>query len=143
MLALATILSALIGAVVGYFIGAYVGCDWLMPESNLCGLVGVFVTGPIGLALGAFVPWVIADRPKDESMSSVSRAGWVAVWIVIGAILGFFASFLVSVTAGPTVGFWAHPIVWMPAGAILGLAFALRTGRSANRATMRSTSGVN
>ena len=53
--------GALIGMVVGYFIGVYVACDWLYPTSNLCGIYGVFVTGPIGLVSGA----VCDSRPED------------------------------------------------------------------------------
>jgi uncharacterized membrane protein YeaQ/YmgE (transglycosylase-associated protein family) len=36
----------------GYWLGAYVACFWLYPGSNLCGLIGVFVTGPIGAIVG-------------------------------------------------------------------------------------------
>ncbi len=28
-------------------------CDWLYPTSNLSGIYGVFISGPIGLAIGA------------------------------------------------------------------------------------------
>jgi len=48
-----TIAGALVGVVVGYLTGAYVACDWLYPTSNLCGIYGVFLTGPIGLLVGA------------------------------------------------------------------------------------------
>lgn len=61
-----TILAgALIGTVVGYFIGVYVTCDWLYPTSNLCGIYGVFVTAPIGLAIGAICSWV-KSRPQNR-----------------------------------------------------------------------------
>ena len=54
----ATILAGLIGAVLGYFAGVIVACDWLYPTSNLCGIYGVFLTGPIGLFCGAAFGWV-------------------------------------------------------------------------------------
>ena len=57
--------GALIGMVVGYFIGVYVACDWLYPTSNLCGIYGVFVTGPIGLVSGAVFSW-IKSRPQNK-----------------------------------------------------------------------------
>jgi hypothetical protein len=59
-----TLAGALIGTVVGYFIGVYVACDWLYPTSNLCGIYGVFITGPIGLAIGAFAGWVTSRQNK-------------------------------------------------------------------------------
>jgi hypothetical protein len=58
-----TLIGALIGLVVGYFIGVYVACDWLYPTSNLCGIYGVFITGPIGLLAGAIGGWVMS-RPQ-------------------------------------------------------------------------------
>ena len=51
------LVGALIGGVVGYFIGAYAGCDWLYTGSNLCGIYGLLLTGPIGMAAGALVAW--------------------------------------------------------------------------------------
>jgi hypothetical protein len=52
--------GALIGGMAGYFIGVTVACDWLYPSSNLCGIYGVFLTGPIGLASGAIGGWLIS-----------------------------------------------------------------------------------
>jgi hypothetical protein len=49
-----------IGLVLGYFIGVYVACDWFYPTSNLCGIYGVFSTGPIGLSIGAVLGWRIS-----------------------------------------------------------------------------------
>jgi ABC-type dipeptide/oligopeptide/nickel transport system permease subunit len=60
----AIILGAFIGMVAGYFIGAFVACYWLLPESNLCGIVGVFVTAPLGLLAGLLAGWLIS-RPKS------------------------------------------------------------------------------
>jgi hypothetical protein len=48
-------IGALLGLVVGYFVGVALACYVLMPNSNLCGLVGVFITGPIGLVAGALI----------------------------------------------------------------------------------------
>jgi hypothetical protein len=44
----------------GIFIGVYVACDWFYPTSNLCGIYGVFSTGPIGLSIGAVLGWRIS-----------------------------------------------------------------------------------
>jgi hypothetical protein len=55
--------GGLVGLVVGYFIGVYAACDWLIPTSNLCGIYGVFITGPIGLVCGAVGVWAMS-RPK-------------------------------------------------------------------------------
>jgi hypothetical protein len=45
------ILLALVGFVVGYFAGVSYACSG--PDaSNLCGLLGVFITGPGGLSIG-------------------------------------------------------------------------------------------
>ncbi|MFO0954142.1 MAG: hypothetical protein U0835_23905 [Isosphaeraceae bacterium] len=49
----ATAAGGLIGLLLGFGFGAYVGCERLWPESNLCGLIAVFGTGPVGVALGA------------------------------------------------------------------------------------------
>jgi hypothetical protein len=45
----AVVVSGLIGGVFGYFVGVSIGCDWLYPSSNLCGIYGMLITGPIGL----------------------------------------------------------------------------------------------
>jgi len=57
--------GGLIGGIVGYFIGVYTACDWLYPESNLCGIYGVFLTGPIVLVCGAVVGWRMS-RAKEK-----------------------------------------------------------------------------
>jgi hypothetical protein len=50
--------GALLGLVIGYFVGVLLACFLLMPNSNLCGLVGVFITGPLGLLVGAaYAAW--------------------------------------------------------------------------------------
>jgi len=40
-------------------------CDWLIPTSNLCGIYGVFLTGPIGLVIGIVCAWVMSRRAKE------------------------------------------------------------------------------
>lgn len=57
------LVGGLVGFVVGYFIGVFAGCDWLYPTSNLCGIYGVFITGPVGLVSGAVGVWAMS-RPK-------------------------------------------------------------------------------
>lgn len=59
-------LGGLLGLVVGYYIGATVACDWLIPTSNLCGIYGVFLTGPIGLIGGMIGGWKIARRGRHN-----------------------------------------------------------------------------
>jgi hypothetical protein len=49
--------GAVLGLLIGYFGGAFLACEVLMPQSNLCGLVGAFITGPIGLVAGAVMAW--------------------------------------------------------------------------------------
>ena len=57
--------GSLIGLVAGYFIGVYIACDWLFPTSNLCGIYGVFITGPIGLLVGAIAGWKTSRRQTN------------------------------------------------------------------------------
>ncbi len=58
-----TLVCALFGGIVGYFIGAYAGCDWLMPDSNLCGIYGLMLTGPLGLIVGGVSGWRYSRPP--------------------------------------------------------------------------------
>jgi hypothetical protein len=62
---LAVIVGALLGVVAGYMIGVFVACSWLYPGSNLCGIVGVFITGPLGLVGGAVAGWLLS-RPRGR-----------------------------------------------------------------------------
>jgi hypothetical protein len=48
----------------GYFAGVHVACDWLYPTSNLCGIYGVFYTGPAGLIVGAVAGWLMTPSTK-------------------------------------------------------------------------------
>ena len=60
---LAAAAGGLLGGILGYFIGVYAACDWLYPASNLCGIYGVFATGPIGILIGVVAGWWLS-RPK-------------------------------------------------------------------------------
>lgn len=64
MRALAIILGGLVGMTLGYFAGVHVACDWLYPTSNLCGIYGVFYTGPAGLIVGAVAGWLMTPSTK-------------------------------------------------------------------------------
>jgi hypothetical protein len=48
----------------GYWLGALVACEWLYAGSNLCGLVGVFATGPIGAIAGGVAGLALANRGR-------------------------------------------------------------------------------
>lgn len=61
---LGALVGALIGFVVGYVGGVYVACDWLYPTSNLCGIYGVILTGPIGLVAGTIGGWMVS-QPRN------------------------------------------------------------------------------
>jgi hypothetical protein len=58
--------GAFLGMLVCYEVGAFVMCDFVWPNSNLCGLPSVFVAAPIGLVLGAILGWRFT-RPAAES----------------------------------------------------------------------------
>jgi len=60
------VVGGLVGLGVGYYFGATVACAWLIPTSNLCGIYGVFVTGPIGLVVGMICGWKIARRGEKN-----------------------------------------------------------------------------
>jgi hypothetical protein len=57
--------GGLFGFIVGYFAGVELACDWLIPTSNLCGIYGVFLTGPIGLVIGSACASVMSRRAKE------------------------------------------------------------------------------
>ena len=59
------LLGGLFGFIVGYFAGVELACDWLIPTSNLCGIYGVFLTGPIGLVIGIVCSWVMSRWAKE------------------------------------------------------------------------------
>jgi hypothetical protein len=56
------LLGGFVCLVIGYFAGVYVACDWLYPTSNLCGIYGIFFTGPIGFVVGIVVTWLLSRR---------------------------------------------------------------------------------
>jgi hypothetical protein len=60
-----TIVYALIGGVVGLYGGILVVCT--LTKGNLCGLVGVFITGPLGCIVGAIWGIVSSRRRKAKS----------------------------------------------------------------------------
>jgi hypothetical protein len=62
---LLVLLGGLFGFIVGYFAGVELACDWLIPTSNLCGIYGVFLTGPIGLVIGSACAWMMSRRAKE------------------------------------------------------------------------------
>jgi hypothetical protein len=62
MRAIVILLGGFVGLVVGYLAGVYVAYDWLYPTSNLCGIYGVFFTGPIGFVVGLAVTWLLSRR---------------------------------------------------------------------------------
>jgi len=59
------LLGGLLGLVVGYFVGVELACDWLIPTSNLCGIYGVFLTGPIGFVIGIAGAWLMSRPGKN------------------------------------------------------------------------------
>jgi hypothetical protein len=46
------------------FPSAYAACNWLWPESNLCGLPAMMIVAPIGAVFGAIVGWRLTGRSK-------------------------------------------------------------------------------
>ncbi len=57
-------LGGVAGFIGGYFAGVVVACDWLIPNSNLCGIYGVFLTGPIGFLIGIVCAWLATRQTK-------------------------------------------------------------------------------
>jgi hypothetical protein len=64
-MAVAFVTGFVVCGFLGYWLGAYVVCYWLYPGSNLCGLVGVFVTGPIGAIAGGVGGLTLSYRGRD------------------------------------------------------------------------------
>ena len=61
-MALGIIVGFLLGGFLGYMLGIEVACG-LLDLGNLCGLIGVFITGPLGAAGGSIVG-AFATRPR-------------------------------------------------------------------------------
>jgi hypothetical protein len=58
--------GAFLGAVIGYCVGVGIACYVVRPHSNLCDLVGVFITAPLGLLGGALVAWARLPPPRPR-----------------------------------------------------------------------------
>lgn len=67
MRGLAALLGAFVGLVAGYCVGVYAGCDWLIPDSNLCGIYGVLLTGPVGAIVVGAVVWRATGTARDRA----------------------------------------------------------------------------
>jgi hypothetical protein len=55
-MALGILVGLLVGGIAGYMLGYYFACE-VFNAGNLCGLFGVFLTGPLGAVAGAFTGW--------------------------------------------------------------------------------------
>jgi hypothetical protein len=62
---LGVVLLGLVGGFLGYLAGMYLACYLVWPESNLCGLVGVFLTGPLGVVAGIILGIYASRHPKN------------------------------------------------------------------------------
>ena len=51
----------LAGGFIGYILGVEVACG-VFDMGNLCGLVGIFITGPLGLIAGGVAGYLIVRR---------------------------------------------------------------------------------
>ena len=60
-LALGIIVGFLVGGFAGYMLGIYVACA-IFEAGNLCGLVGVFITGPLGALAGSIAGGLLSQR---------------------------------------------------------------------------------
>jgi hypothetical protein len=58
---LAVVLGVVTGGPPGYFGGAYLACQ-VFQAGNLCGLLGAFVTGPLGAIGGGVAGWLVSRR---------------------------------------------------------------------------------
>ena len=60
--ALSIVAGVVTGGLLGYVGGGYLACEVFYRGSNLCGLVGVFVTGPFGAVAGGIAGWLLSRR---------------------------------------------------------------------------------
>jgi hypothetical protein len=58
----AVVAGLVLGGLLGYLAGAYLACEVFYGGSNLCGLVGVFISGPLGAVGGGVGGWFAARR---------------------------------------------------------------------------------
>jgi len=54
----------LVGFVCCYFPAVHAACNWLWPDSNLCGLPALMIVAPIGGVVGAIVGWRLTVPSK-------------------------------------------------------------------------------
>jgi hypothetical protein len=62
---LAVIIGTPLGGFSGYLAGIYLACD-VFHMGNLCGLLGVFITGPLGAIGGGIAGWLLARRSEPK-----------------------------------------------------------------------------
>ena len=60
-MALGIVLGVLVGGFLGYMLGIFVACV-VFDGGNLCGLLGVFITGPIGSIAGGVAGGLLSRR---------------------------------------------------------------------------------
>jgi hypothetical protein len=58
---LAIVVGTLVGAFAGYMGAVLVACV-IFDAGNLCGLIGVFITGPVGSIAGGVAGWYYCRR---------------------------------------------------------------------------------
>lgn len=87
--AIAIVVGALTGGFVGYMAGAWLAC-YVLSAGNLCGLLGVFVTGPAGIIAGTLAVLRLAGGqgtpPGDGPPQSRGRLVPVVLLIVLAAV---------------------------------------------------------
>ena len=55
-----------VGGFLGYILGVVVACEVFENGGNLCGLWGVFITGPLGSIAGGVAGWFIFRRRFEK-----------------------------------------------------------------------------
>jgi multisubunit Na+/H+ antiporter MnhG subunit len=117
---LAVVVGILLGGFLGYTAGAFLACEWLWPTSNMSGIAGVFITGPLGAMAGA----VAAERKLMRPLT-------VVVGTLIGGLLGFAAGPYACVRLWPISNLCGLVGVFItgPLGAIAGAVAAERMVR--------------
>jgi hypothetical protein len=67
-IALGIVAGFLLGGFLGYMLGIFVACE-IFDAGNLCGLVGVFITGPLGALSGSVVGGLLSQRRSAQQTS--------------------------------------------------------------------------